>query len=140
MKHIARELHWSNILTRLGACHSSVDFAFKYPSLEKAWEACNEAEWLTWLLWKVRTHRPHLYKGVTFEHRNLLYIYTEDFSGAFAKKYREMFGCSSRASHAAVIRAAYECPAMEDLEFVAKVYKDKGLHPEAFRSHMEEYI
>ena len=37
-------------LRALGACSEALEFADKYPSLQKAWDACLRSSWLIWLL------------------------------------------------------------------------------------------
>ncbi len=50
-------------LSSIGACGEAKEFAAKYESLQAAWEACDNPEWLLWLLlrtageWGSESHR-----------------------------------------------------------------------------------
>lgn len=35
-------------LRKLNACDEAVEFASKYPTLQKAWDACERGDWLLW--------------------------------------------------------------------------------------------
>ena len=39
-------------LKKLNACKDAVEWADKFPSLQKAWEACERGDWMLWLLGK----------------------------------------------------------------------------------------
>ena len=44
--------HWSTALETLGACQEAQTFASRFDSLQAAWDACERADWLLWLLGK----------------------------------------------------------------------------------------
>jgi hypothetical protein len=48
-KKPAKRAHWSEKLTRIGACSDAVTWARKQPSYAKAWMSCKRADWLLWL-------------------------------------------------------------------------------------------
>ena len=50
--------HWSKKLEKLGACEDAVDWASQVSSLGEAWDSCERADWLLWLV--ARTSRREL--------------------------------------------------------------------------------
>lgn len=42
--------HWTAALGRINACAEAVTWAKAYPSLAEAWDACERADWMLWLL------------------------------------------------------------------------------------------
>lgn len=55
--------HWTVNLEAIGACEDAVEWARGYKSFAEAWEACERADWLAWLVMRVagpfgsETHR-----------------------------------------------------------------------------------
>ena len=51
--------HWSTALEALDACEDGVAWARTQPSLEAAWEHCERADWMLWLLGHERAQANH---------------------------------------------------------------------------------
>jgi hypothetical protein len=50
--------HWSNALVKLRACGEAVEWAKTQPSLAAAWDACERADWLLWLVGRTDASAP----------------------------------------------------------------------------------
>jgi len=45
-------------LNRLDACSTAVEYAAQFPTLQKAWDACERGDWMLWLIGKQVTSAP----------------------------------------------------------------------------------
>ena len=50
------------LLDRLGACGEACRYASTHPNPETAWEHCNRADWMIWLLTHVGCDEPKLFQ------------------------------------------------------------------------------
>lgn len=42
--------HWSEALVQLGACGESIEWALDYETPQAAWDACQNASWMVWIM------------------------------------------------------------------------------------------
>jgi hypothetical protein len=42
--------HWTDELVRWKACNDAVQWARAYPTMQAAWDACERADWMLWLM------------------------------------------------------------------------------------------
>lgn len=47
--------HWSKSLAKLGACYEAQRWSNKQPDAATAWDACERADWLLWILGRADT-------------------------------------------------------------------------------------
>ena len=52
--------HWSEALTRLGACSDAVLWACTQPTYEEAWQTCTRLDWLLWLVARTMGERSRM--------------------------------------------------------------------------------
>jgi len=38
-------------LTRIGACQEAIEWAADFETLQQAWDACQNPDWMLWYLW-----------------------------------------------------------------------------------------
>jgi len=109
--------HWTQALLDLGACPDAVVWARRYPNLSSAWKACENGDWMLWLIDELRCSLD-LYENVTDDHEAMLFV--EDDPEILNKR-RIAFGCSWKAPLSDLARAAFECPLLSDIQRAVKV-------------------
>lgn len=52
--------HWTNKLSTFNPCSNGLAWARKFPTAQAAWDACENPEWMCWLLGKIGADRRDL--------------------------------------------------------------------------------
>ncbi len=64
------DAHWSEILSELGACEASVDYAKASTGAIKAWKECSNPSWMLWLLTMLATTKRARTRVFTFARKH----------------------------------------------------------------------